>query len=201
MWKIRPGASSFLSQKNMPKSILFGMFFCDAVNPYQNTLLSLCCFVLLARGHAGETKFISNLIWTIALAGCWNPEKYLSSDFWLRESNSSREVRTQVSNHLAKLFRVRFPVKHGAPIWGCQALGWSTKIAFPPTSNICFQASGHARGPNEKDTSPRLRHRQDANFAWQRQFWSSSPQLRPPPVNENAGWDPRREDSPRKQNA
>jgi len=86
--------------------------------------------------------------------------------------------------------RVRFLVIHRAPIWGCQALGWSTKIAFPPTRNIWFQESRHARGPNEKDTSLWFRHlRQDANFAWQRQCWSSSPRLWPPPVNENTRWD------------
>jgi len=95
-------------------------------------------------------------------------------------------------------FGFRLYMEHSSE-WGCQALGWSTKIAFPPTRNICLQASGHAWGPNEKawDTSPWLR--QDANFAWQRQCWSSSPRLQLPPVNENTRWDPRRKDSvPRK---
>ena len=41
----------------------------------------------------------------------WNPEKYSSPDLWLWESNPSCEVRTEVTNHSAKvvssLMRVR----------------------------------------------------------------------------------------------
>ena len=33
----------------------------------------------------------------------WNPEKYWCPDFWLRESSPSYEVRTDVTNHSAKV--------------------------------------------------------------------------------------------------